>query len=55
MLFDSYGLTQVECIENADQVYIYGPENSLICANPNSLVSAGFYDVNPDDLTLIAR
>jgi hypothetical protein len=54
-LFDSYGLSQVECIENGDQVYIYGPEDSLICANPNSIVSAGYYEVNTDDLTLIAR
>jgi hypothetical protein len=54
-LFDSYGLTQVECVENNNQVYIYGPQDSLICANPNSIVSAGYYEVNTDDLTLIAR
>jgi hypothetical protein len=54
-LFDSYGLTQVRCVEDNSQVYIYGPQDSLICAIPNSLVSAGYYDVDPTDLTLIAR
>ncbi|MFM1842562.1 MAG: hypothetical protein RLZZ490_1298 [Cyanobacteriota bacterium] len=55
ILFDSYGLDQVQCIDSDDLVYIFGPQDSLICANPNSVVAAGYYDVNPDDLTLIAR
>jgi hypothetical protein len=54
-LFDSYSLTQVRCVENGSQVYVFGPQDSLICATPNSLVSAGYYDVDPESLTLIAR
>lgn len=54
-LFDSYGLTQVQCIEDGSQVYVYGPQDSLICANPNNLVQVGYYDADPETLTLIAR
>jgi hypothetical protein len=54
-MFNSYGLTQVQCIEDGTQVYIYGPQNTLICARPNSLVSPGYYDVDPEGLILIAR
>ncbi len=54
-LFDGYGLSQFQCIENGTLVYVYGPQDSLICATPNSLVPAGYYDVEPTDLTLIAR
>lgn len=55
-LFDSYGLSQVRCV-NSDEtlVYIYGPQESLICAYSNNLVSPGYYDVDPSGLTLIAR
>lgn len=54
-MFNSYGLTQVQCIEDGTQVYIYGPQNTLMCARPNSLVSPGYYDVDPEGLILIAR
>lgn len=54
-MFSSYGLTQVQCIEDGTQVYIYGPQNALMCARPNSLVSPGYYDVDPEGLVLIAR
>jgi len=46
-LLSSYGLIQVSCIEDGSQVYIYGPQNSLICADPNSLIQAGYYEVDP--------
>ena len=54
-LFSSYGLVQVQCVEGGNLVFIYGPQDSLICATPNSSVVAGFYDVNPTDMTLILR
>jgi hypothetical protein len=54
-LFESYGLTQIQCVDNGSLVYIYGPQDSLICANPNSLVRAGYYDIDPETLVLIAR
>ena len=54
-LFSSYGLVQVQCVEGGNLVFIYGPQDSLICATPNSSVVAGYYDVNPNDMTLIVR
>jgi len=54
-LLSSYGLIQVSCIEDGSQVYIYGPQDSLICANPNSLIQPGYYEVDPSDLTLALR
>ena len=54
-LFSSYGLVQVQCVEGNNLVFIYGPQDSLICATPNSSVIAGYYDVNPTDMTLILR
>jgi hypothetical protein len=53
-LFSSYGLTQVPCVDNGTLVYIYGPQDSAVCATPNSLVPAGYYEINPADLTLVA-
>lgn len=54
-LFSSYNLIQTNCLENGNLVYIYGPQNSLMCAIPNHLVSAGYYDVDPEGLVLISR
>ena len=54
-LFDSYGLTQIQCDTSLDLVFIYGPQNTLMCATPNSVVIAGYYDVDPEDLVLILR
>jgi hypothetical protein len=54
-LFSSYGLTQIQCTDDDNIVVIYGPQNSVICTNPNSNVPAGIYDINPSDLTLITR
>jgi hypothetical protein len=33
-------------------VVVYGPENSVICANPNNLVGAGNYTLNTETLSL---
>ena len=53
-LFTSYGLVQVAC-DSEDLVLIYGPQDSLVCARPTSDVPIGVYDVEPSDMTLIAR
>ncbi len=50
-LLSNYGLQQVPC-GGSGQVVIYGPNNGVICANPNGRVAAGNYAVNQNDLTL---
>jgi len=53
-LLDSYGLKQTSrCDETV--VIIYGPENSIICATPNTIVRAGRYDIDAEKLILIER
>jgi hypothetical protein len=53
-LLDSYGLKQTNrCDETV--VIIYGPENSIICATPNTIVRAGRYDIDAEKLILIER
>ena len=47
----SYGLSQVEC-GGGGQVVVYGPNNSVVCANPNGTVSAGSYNLNTETLSL---
>lgn len=47
----NYQLTQVQC-GPAGLVVVYGPENSVICANPNNLVAAGNYQLSTDTLTI---
>ena len=54
-LFNNYGLTQVQCDTSPDLAFIYGPQDSLICALPNETISAGYYDVNIKDLVLRPR
>jgi hypothetical protein len=54
-LLSSYGLVQTQCSDDPNLVYMYGPQDSLICANPNNLVPSGDYDINIDTLTLVAR
>lgn len=50
-LLSDYGLTQTDC--NADNlVVIDGPDGSVICAYPNSVVAPGTYFVDPSTLTL---
>ena len=52
-LLSNYGLTQVQC-GPANLVVIYGPNDSAICANPNSLVSAGEYTVDSTNLSIVS-
>jgi hypothetical protein len=50
-LLSNYGLQQVPC-GPPGLVVIYGPNNGVICANPNGNVAAGTYAVNENNLTL---
>jgi len=50
-LLSNYHLQQVSC-GPPNLVVIYGPNNGVICANPNDLVAPGNYAVNADTLTL---
>jgi len=50
-LLQNYQLTQTPC-GPPNLVVIYGPDNSVICAYPNSLVSAGTYNLDPSTLTI---
>ncbi|MGC9992234.1 MAG: hypothetical protein ABSD52_07565 [Candidatus Cybelea sp.] len=50
-LLVDYGLTQTEC-GPPNLVVIWGPNNSVICAYPNDLVSPGNYELDPATLTL---
>jgi hypothetical protein len=50
-LLSNYQLTQVQC-GPPNLVVIYGPENSVICANPNQLVAAGEYNLDTSTLSL---
>jgi hypothetical protein len=50
-LLSNYGLQQVQC-GPPGLVVIYGPNNGVICANPNDRVAAGSYAVNENTLTL---
>ena len=47
----NYQLTQVQC-GPPGLVVVYGPSNSVICANPNNLVAAGTYQLNTETLSL---
>jgi hypothetical protein len=51
VLFQNYGLTPARCGPQ-NLVYIYGPNNSVMCAYPNMYVLAGFYYVDPATLQL---
>ena len=53
-LLTSYQLTQTQC-GAPNLVVIYGPNNSVICAYPNNLVSAGNYSVNSQTLTIVSE
>ena len=50
-VLQAYQLTQTPC-GPPDLVVLYGPDNSVICAYPNNLVSAGAYSVDPSTLTI---
>jgi hypothetical protein len=50
-LFQNYGLVPARCGPQ-NLVYIYGPNDSVMCAYPNMYVQAGFYYVDPATLQL---
>jgi hypothetical protein len=50
-LFQNYGLQPATCGPQ-NLVYIYGPNDSVMCAFPNEYVLAGFYYVDPATLQL---
>lgn len=47
----NYQLTQVQC-GPPGLVVVYGPSNSVICANANNLIAAGTYELNTETLSL---
>lgn len=51
-LLTNYSLVQAPCDPSQPQVEIYGPDGSVICALPNSLVAAGRYEIDVSTLTL---
>ena len=51
----AYGLQQAPCQQNGSQVVIFGPDNSVVCANPNSTVAAGEYSLDTANLTISSR
>jgi hypothetical protein len=53
-LLISYRLTQTQC-GPPNLVVIYGPNNSVICAYPNDIVSAGNYSLNSQTLTIVSE
>jgi hypothetical protein len=53
-LLASYNLTQTPC-GPPNLVVIYGPNNSVICAQPNDLVAAGNYGVDSQTLTIVSE
>jgi hypothetical protein len=52
-LLQNYGLTQTPC-GPPNLVVIWGPGDSVICAYPNDVVSAGNYQFDPTTLTLVS-
>jgi hypothetical protein len=50
-LLSNYQLTQTQC-GPSNLVVIYGPNDSVICAFPNSLVAAGNYNLDSSNLSL---
>jgi hypothetical protein len=51
-LFENYGLQAAPC-GRQNLVYIYGPNNSVMCAYPNQYVQTGTYYVDPVTLQLL--
>jgi len=52
-LLQDYGLQQTPC-GPPDLVVIWGPDNSVICAVPNSTVGPGNYTVDPETFSLVS-
>jgi hypothetical protein len=53
-LLQNYQLQQVQC-GPPGLVVIFGPNNSVICANPNNLVAPGNYGLDATQLTLVSQ
>jgi hypothetical protein len=53
-LLSNYKLTQTQC-GTPNLVVIYGPNNSVICAYPNDIVSAGNYNVDSSNLSIVSQ
>jgi hypothetical protein len=53
-LLSNYHLTQTQC-GPPNLVVVYGPNNSVICAYPNDLVSAGNYNLDTATLSLTSQ
>jgi hypothetical protein len=53
-MLSNYQLTQAQC-GPPNLVVIFGPSNSVICAYPNNLVSAGSYNLDPSTLSLTSQ
>jgi hypothetical protein len=51
-ILNDYGLQQVEC-GPPGLVEIWGPDDSVVCADPNDEVAAGNYEVDPATFTLV--
>jgi hypothetical protein len=51
-LLNDYGLEQVAC-GPPGLVDIWGPDGSIVCAQPNDSVAPGDYEVDPQTFTLI--
>ncbi len=52
-VLQSYGLLQTQC-GPPGLVIIFGPENSVICAQPNTTVAAGEYQLDTTNLTIVS-
>ena len=53
-LLSNYHLTQTQC-GPANLVVVYGPNNSVICAYPNDMVTAGNYNLDTSTLSLTSQ
>jgi hypothetical protein len=53
-LLKNYGLTQVPCGPSG-LVVIYGPNDSVICTQPNNIVLPGIYDLDAQQLSIVSR
>lgn len=53
-LLSNYQLMQTPC-GPPNLVAIFGPDNTVICAQPNGLVGPGEYDVDSSNLSLVSQ
>lgn len=53
-VLQAYGLAQTQCGPPEGLVIVLGPEESVICAQPNNTVTAGTYQLDTTNLTLVS-